>query len=98
MCGLDEAAKKDLVKGPAQGGSHLHNLLKFLTVRSEKEGSRTGITLLGGPVDTAADGDPSRCPSDPFRPTAARGNWLQQWGIGMWGCEDRWWVLGGLTG
>lgn len=68
VCGLDDAAKKDLMKGPSHGGSHLHNLLKFLTVRSEKDGSRTGITLLGGPVDAAADGDPSRCQSTPDQP------------------------------
>ena len=68
LCGLDDAAKRDLLKGPTHGGSHLHNLLKFLTVRSEKGSTRAGITLLGGPHDPAADGDdPERCqPSPPL--------------------------------
>lgn len=60
LCGLDAAGKKEVAKGAAHGGSHLHNLLKFLTVRSERDGKRGGIALLGGPLDIATDGDTAR--------------------------------------
>ena len=44
-----------------KSGAHLHQLLKFLTVRTEadkKDGrvERSGITALGGPHDPALDG------------------------------------------
>lgn len=55
VCGLDDAAKKDLLRGLAHGGAHLNKLLKFVTVRREKGSKRSGITLLGGPVDPAVD-------------------------------------------
>ena len=61
LCGLDEAAKKEVLKGANHGGSSLNKLLKFLTVRSEKGSSKEGICLVGGPVDVHTDGDPTRC-------------------------------------
>lgn len=60
LCGLDDTAKEDLQKGVSEGGSHIHKLLKFLTVRHEKDGTRSGINLLGGVVNPAIDGNPSR--------------------------------------
>lgn len=56
--GLGEEAVADWRK---KGGAHLHQLLKFLTVRTEadkKDGrvERSGITALGGPHDPALDG------------------------------------------
>ena len=60
LCGLNDDAKKSLLKGPAQGGAHLHKLLKFLTVRSEIGDKRSGITLLGGTVNPLVDGNPGR--------------------------------------
>lgn len=62
LCGLDEEAKKELIKGPAHGGEHLNKLLKFLSVRTEKGRERTGIALLGGAHDAKLDGaNPARC-------------------------------------
>ena len=56
--GLGEEAVADWRK---KGGAHLHQLLKFLTMRTEvdkKDGrvERSGITALGGPHDPALDG------------------------------------------
>ena len=45
---------------PSHGGQHLHNMLKFLTMRSEKGATRSGITLVGGPHEPALDGPASR--------------------------------------
>lgn len=60
--GLDEAAVKALHDGPGKhGGDHLHKLLKFVTLRTEKGPSRSGIQAPGGPVDPAVDGDPDKC-------------------------------------
>jgi hypothetical protein len=60
--GLDEAAVKALHDGPGRhGGDHLHKLLKFVTLRTEKGASRSGIQAPGGPVDPAVDGDPAQC-------------------------------------
>lgn len=60
--GLDEAAVKALHDGPARhNGDHLHKLLKFVTLRTEKGPSRSGIQAPGGPVDPAVDGDPAEC-------------------------------------
>ena len=61
LAGLDEAARKELAKGTHHGGQHLHQLLKFLTVRTERETDkgvveRGGITAIGGPHDPALDG------------------------------------------
>jgi hypothetical protein len=33
LAGLDENAKKDVIKGPHHGGEHISKLLKFLTIR-----------------------------------------------------------------
>ena len=60
LCGLDDNAKKALLKDPLEGGIHLHKLLKFLTVRSEEGEKRSGITLLGGTVSPLVDGNPGR--------------------------------------
>lgn len=68
LAGLDEDARKELMKGVHHGGQHLHQLLKFLTVRTETDKDdgrveRSGITAIGGPHDPALDGpiaDPSR--------------------------------------
>ena len=60
--GLDEAAVKALHDGPGRaGGDHLHKLLKFVTLRTEKGPSRSGIQAPGGPVHPAVDGDPAKC-------------------------------------
>jgi hypothetical protein len=61
LAGLDEGARRELGKGTHHGGQHLHQLLKFLTVRTEREGDkgaleRGAITALGGPHDPALDG------------------------------------------
>lgn len=60
LCGLDDTAKKAALNGPVEGGSHLHKLLKFLTVRSEVGDKRSGVTLLGGTVNPLVDGNPGR--------------------------------------
>ena len=66
--GLDEAAVKALHDGPGKhGGDHLHKLLKFVTLRTEKGASRSGIQAPGGPVDPAVDGDPNKCACFPPR-------------------------------
>lgn len=59
--GLDEEAKRDLQKGTHHGGQHLHQLLKFLTVRTETDKDkgrveRSAITAVGGPHNAALDG------------------------------------------
>jgi len=60
--GLDDAARKEWVKGTHHGGQHLHHLLKFLTVRHEVDNSakgrteRSGIMAVGGSYDPALDG------------------------------------------
>ena len=60
LAGLDVTGVEELRVGPSHGGQHLHNLLKFLTMRSEKGTTRSGITLVGGPHDPAIDGPASR--------------------------------------
>ena len=68
MSGLGAEAAADWRK---KGGAHLHQLLKFLTVRTEvekKDGrmDRSGITALGGPHDPVLDGaitSPAKCAS-----------------------------------
>jgi hypothetical protein len=59
--GLDEEAKKDLLRGTHHGGQHLHQLLKFLTVRTETDREkgrvdRSAITAVGGPHVSDIDG------------------------------------------
>ena len=59
--GLDNAAAKEWSKGTHHGGQHLHQLLKFLTVRHEVDSSkghteRSGIMAIGGAHDAALDG------------------------------------------
>lgn len=73
--GLGEEGVADWRK---KGGAHLHQLLKFLTVRTEadkKDGrmERSGITALGGPHDPALDGaiaHASKCAARPLQPAA----------------------------
>ena len=60
LAGLDITGVEELRVGPSHGGQHLHNLLKFLTMRSEKGATRSGITLVGGPHDPALDGPACR--------------------------------------
>ena len=55
--GLDADARADLAKGVRDGGQHLNKLLKVLTVRSELNQERSGITLLGGPHNPELDGN-----------------------------------------
>jgi hypothetical protein len=57
MSGLDDEAKKMLNKGVNHGGEHLSRLLKFLTVRAEKNKTKGGITLVGGAHDSKLDGN-----------------------------------------
>lgn len=54
--GLNEEAKAELQKGVREGGQHLNKLLKFLTVRNDLNGVRSGITLAGGSHDADLDG------------------------------------------
>lgn len=56
MCGLDDKAYSDILKGKFEGGTHLLNALKFVAVREEKDKKKTGIMCLGGPYDPALDG------------------------------------------
>lgn len=64
LAGLDEDGRKELDRGTHHGGQHLHQLLKFLTVRTEREAAgdkggaleRGAITAIGGPHDPALDG------------------------------------------
>ena len=53
----DDSARAARLAGPAAGGQHLHKLLKFVTVRCEVGRVKSGIAMLGGPVDPAVDGD-----------------------------------------
>ena len=55
--GLNAEAKAELVKGVRDGGQHLNKLLKVLTVRSELNQERSGITLIGGAHDPDLDGN-----------------------------------------
>ncbi len=57
--GLDGDARKAFLNGPAHGGEHLHRLLKFVTMRTERGRDRSGIQAPGGPVDPSVDGDPT---------------------------------------
>lgn len=57
--GVDADAKAELAKGGREGGPHLNKLLKVLTVRSEVNHERSGITLLGGPHNPELDGQVS---------------------------------------
>ncbi len=57
--GLDEEAVKALRAGAGHGGDHLHRLLKFVTLRTEKAHARSGIQAPGGPVELSVDGDPA---------------------------------------
>ena len=82
--GLGEEGVGDWRK---KGGAHLHQLLKFLTVRTEadkKDGrvERSGITALGGPHDPALDGaiaHASKCAAG-SRSLLLWFCWLQQYG------------------
>lgn len=61
LSGLDDDARKELLKGVHHGGQHLHQLLKFLTVRTETDKDdgrveRSGITAIGGQHDPSLDG------------------------------------------
>jgi len=56
ISGLDEKSYRDVLKGKFEGGSHLMNALKFVTVREEKDKKKTGIMCLGGPYDPHIDG------------------------------------------
>ena len=60
--GLTDTAAKEWKKGTHHGGQHLHQLLKFLTVRHEVDNAvkgrmeRSGIMAVGGAHDAALDG------------------------------------------
>lgn len=54
--GLDEDAKKAVLRGVSHGGEHLSKALKFVTVRKEHKGVKSGLTLIGGPHDPKLDG------------------------------------------
>ena len=60
--GLTDIAAKEWKKGTHHGGQHLHQLLKFLTVRHEVDNAlkgkmeRSGIMAVGGAHDAALDG------------------------------------------
>eukprot|EP00210_Caulerpa_lentillifera_P004751 g4535.t1 len=56
LCGLENKAYLDILKGKFDGGTHLLNALKFVTVREEKDKKKTGIMCLGGPYDPSLDG------------------------------------------
>lgn len=57
--GMDGDARKAFLNGPAHGGDHLHRLMKFVTMRTERGRDRSGIQAPGGPVDPSVDGDPT---------------------------------------
>ena len=58
---MDEKSFRDALKGKFEGGTHLINALKFVTVREEKDKKKTGIMCLGGPYDPELDGgDPAK--------------------------------------
>ncbi|KAK9904952.1 hypothetical protein WJX75_006352 [Coccomyxa subellipsoidea] len=79
LSGLDDYARKELLKGVHHGGQHLHQLLKFLTVRTETDKEdgrveRSGITAIGGQHDPSLDGpiiDPSMS-TEPLIATCVR--------------------------
>ena len=60
--GLTDTAAKEWKKGAHHGGQHLHQLLKFLTIRHEVDNAvkgrmeRSGIMAVGGAHDAALDG------------------------------------------
>ena len=56
ICGLDDKAHEDILRGKFDGGTHVMNALKFVTVREEKDKKKTGIMCLGGPYDSELDG------------------------------------------
>ncbi|KAK9801969.1 hypothetical protein WJX73_003604 [Symbiochloris irregularis] len=57
--GMDADGQAELAKGVLEGGQHLNKLLKILTVRSEINHERSGITLLGGAHNPDLDGQVS---------------------------------------
>lgn len=61
MSGLTQRNYDDIIKQKHGGGTHIVNVLKFLTVREERSNKKSGIMCVGGPWDPVIDGeDPSK--------------------------------------
>ncbi len=52
MCGVSPES----IEQVHDGRIHLHNALKFVTVKTEANGVKSGIMCLGGPWDAELDG------------------------------------------
>lgn len=56
LCGVPHGSLGELHMGAAEGGAHLHNLLKCVAIKTDRNGVKSGLACLGGPWDPELDG------------------------------------------